>query len=146
MPRANGNLRKIGNSRTIDYHNSIISAETDQTYISSLHPSTGTTTAYIENCGSSINSNGGSSQVSLLNGNSSNGSQMTMNAFLMDDFDGYLAPGVLEFDDGNTKLIFQGEIGRVRSSYHFLHLTISLEFYLLLGLLWISLSRHNGVI
>lgn len=98
-------------SRISDYYNgSMVSAETDHTYITSPN----TTQAYIETCGSSIASNqshdGGSSQVSLINGNSSNGSQSTV-AF--DDYDGCYSevPGVLDID--GTKLIFQGEIGRV---------------------------------
>lgn len=97
-----------------DYYNdSVLSADTEHTYITSP----GVTTAYIENCGSSIASNqshdGGSSQVSLLNGNSSNGSQSTIACFGPDDFDGYYSgiPSVLEFN--GTRLIFQGEIGRV---------------------------------
>lgn len=97
-----------------DYNNgSLLSAVTEHTDISSP----GTTQAYIENCGSSIASNrsndGGSSQVSLLNGASSNGSQSTIACYGPDDFDGYYSgiPSVLEFN--GTRLIFQGEIGRV---------------------------------
>lgn len=49
--------------------------------------------------------------MSLLNGNSSHGSQSTVN---YDEFDDYYqgVPTVLDFD--SFRLIFQGEIGRVR--------------------------------
>lgn len=103
-----------------EYNNSIRSVETENTYVPSFQ-STITTTAYIENGGSS---NGGSSQVSLLNGHSPNGSGMTLDTSNYDEFfDDYLSAstGVLEFDD-NTKLIFQGEEGRVR-----LQITINLQ-------------------
>lgn len=106
--------RKSRTTTISDYYNSsMLSADTDHTYITSP----GTTQAYIENCGSSIASNqshdGGSSQVSLLNGHSSNGSQSTIACYGPDDFDGYYSgiPSVLEFN--GTRLIFQGEIGRV---------------------------------
>lgn len=94
-----------------------MSADTEHTYIAGTP---GTTQAYIENYGSSIASNqshdGGSSQVSLLNGNSSNGSQSTIACYGPDDFDGYYCgiPSVLDFN--GTRLIFQGEIGRVSSN------------------------------
>lgn len=93
------------------FNGSMLSANTDHTYITSP----GTTQVYIENCGSSITSNrsndGGSSQVSLLNGNCSNGSQSTIAFYSPDDneYDGI--PSVLEFN--GSRLIFQGEIGRV---------------------------------
>lgn len=106
--------RKSRTTTISDYYNgSMMSADTEHTYITSP----GTTQAYIENCGSSIASNqshdGGSSQVSLLNGNSSNGSQSTIACYGPDDFDGYYSgiPSVLDFN--GTRLIFQGEIGRV---------------------------------
>lgn len=106
--------RKSRTTTVSDYYNgSMLSADTEHTYITSP----GTTQAYIENCGSSIASNqshdGGSSQVSLLNGHSSNGSQSTIACFGADEFDGYYGdnPGVLDLHD--MKLIFQGEIGRV---------------------------------
>lgn len=110
----NGTMRSSKSQSTTasDYHNgSMLSANTQHTYITS--PVT-TTQAYIENCGSSISNrsnDGGSSQVSLLNGNSSNGSQSTIAFFSPDysEYDGILS--VLEFD--GTRLIFQGEIGRV---------------------------------
>lgn len=89
--------------------------ETENTYVPSF-PSTITTTAYIENGGGGGSSNGGSSQISLLNGHSPNGSGMTLDTSNYDEFfDDYLSAstGVLEFDD-NSKLIFQGEEGRVR--------------------------------
>lgn len=106
----NGNSRN--NNNHSEYNNSIRSVETENTYVPSF-PSTITTTAYIENGGSS---NGGSSQISLLNGHSPNGSGMTLDTSNYDEFfDDYLSAstGVLEFDD-NSKLIFQGEEGRVR--------------------------------
>lgn len=51
--------------------------------------------------------------MSLLNGHSSNGSQSTIACYGPDDLDGYFSgiPSVLEFN--GTRLIFQGEIGRV---------------------------------
>lgn len=111
--------RKSRTTTISDYYNdSMFSADTEHTYITSP----GTTQAYIENCGSSIASNqshdGGSSQVSLLNGNSSNGSQSTVACFGADDSDGYYSgvPSVLEFN--GTRLIFQGEIGRVSKVRH----------------------------
>jgi hypothetical protein len=109
----NGNLRVNADYNT----GSMISAETDHTYLPSISGTLRTTTAYIENCGSSIASNGGSSQASLINGHSSNGSQSTINAFISDDFEGYYnaSSGVLKFDDDSTNLIFQGEIGGVSS-------------------------------
>lgn len=114
----NGTLhsRRSRTTTMSDYYNgSMLSADTQHTYITSP----GTTQAYIENCGSSITSNqshdGGSSQVSLLNGNSShsNGSSSTIAFYGPDDFDGYYSgiPSVLEFN--GTRIIFQGEIGRV---------------------------------
>lgn len=113
---ANGTLhsRKSRTTTISDYYNSsLMSADTERTYITTP----GTTQDYIENCGSSIASNqsndGGSSQVSLLNGTSSNGSQSTIACYGPDDFDGYYSgiPSVLDFN--GTRLIFQGEIGRV---------------------------------
>lgn len=73
-------------------------------------PSTITTTAYIENGGSS---NGGSSQVSLLNGSHSPSGSGTLDTSNY-DFDEYFgaSAGVLEFDN-DTKIIIQGEQGRV---------------------------------
>jgi hypothetical protein len=101
------------NNNNPDYNSSFKSDITDETYLMSLHGTVHTTSAYMGHSEPSIGSNGGSSQISLLNGNSSNGSQSTMNAFNTDDFDGYYSetPGVIELDD--KKLIFQGEIGRV---------------------------------
>jgi hypothetical protein len=112
--RSNGTVHKMnghvrnGNTRSsnsVIYNGSMMSNETDQTYISTVR-----TNAYIASCGSSIASNGGSSQVSLLNGNSivSNGSQTTSNAFIDHNFDG----ACMELDD-NTKLSFRGAIGSV---------------------------------
>lgn len=117
-PIQNGTLhsRCSRTTKMSDYYNgSMLSADTQHTYITSP----GTTQAYIENCGSSTTSNqsqdGGSSQVSLLNGNSSNsnGSSSTIAFYGPDDFDGYYSgiPSVLEFN--GTRIIFQGEIGRV---------------------------------
>lgn len=92
----------------------MMSADTDHTYVTNG----GTTLAYIErDCGSSIASNnshdGGSSQVSLLNGRSSNGSQSTVAFDGSEEFDGCISgiPSALEF--GGIRLIFQGEIGGV---------------------------------
>lgn len=108
----NGNSRHNNNNTYhSEYNTSIRSAETENTYVPSFQ-STITTTAYIENGGSS---NGGSSQISLLNGHSPNGSGMTLDTSNYDDFfDEYLSAstGVLEFDN-DTKIIFQGEEGRV---------------------------------
>lgn len=105
----NGSARR--SAGLSDYYNgSMLSAETDHTYITSH---TNTTIAYIENpsLASNQSHDGGSSQVSLLNGNSSNGSQSTIACYGndFDDFDGI--PSVIEFS--TTRLIFQGEIGRV---------------------------------
>lgn len=108
----NGNSRHNNNNYHSEYSHSIRSVETENTYVPSF-PGTITTTAYIENGGGS--SNGGSSQVSLLNGHSPNGSGMTLDTSNYDDFfDEYLSAstGVLEFDN-DTKIIFQGEEGRV---------------------------------
>lgn len=127
----NGTLhsRRSRTTTISDYYNgSIISADTQHTYITSP----GTTQAYIENCGSSIASNqshdGGSSQVSLLNGNSSNGSQSTIAFFGPDDFDGYYKgiPSVLEYN--GTRIIFQGEIGRVSEVNVSLYQSVKLPF------------------
>lgn len=108
----NGGAHKPKPRRTTvasDYNNgSMLSANTEHTYIL-----TNSTQAYIENYPSSDTNSqgGGSSQVSLLNGNSSHGSQSTVN---YDEFDDYYqgVPTVLDFD--SFRLIFQGEIGRVR--------------------------------
>lgn len=92
------------------YNTSIRSAETENTYIPTTFSTT--PTVYIDNTSSS---NGGSSQVSLIN--SPNGSGTSLDTTNYDNdifFDVYLsATGVLEFED-NTKLIFQGVAGRVR--------------------------------
>lgn len=106
--------RRSRTTTVSDYYNgSMLSADTQHTYITSP----ATTQAYIENCGSSIASNpsqdGGSSQVSLLNGSSSNGSQTTIPYCGADDLKD--VPSVLEYDDSN--LIFQGEIGSVSWSF-----------------------------
>lgn len=126
-----------------DYYNgSMISADTQHTYITSP----GTTQAYIENCGSSIASNqshdGGSSQVSLLNGNSSNGSQSTIAFYGPDDFDGYYKgiPSVLEYN--GTRIIFQGEIGRVSGDNSSFANEIIERF--LPGKLWTRFSGKHG--
>lgn len=107
---SNGTTRRNKSNGHDLYNGSMLSAETEHTYISP-----GTTQAYIEHCGSSIASNqshdGGSSQVSLLNGHSSNGSQSTIAYCGDDEFEG--VPTVLEFE--NSRLIFQGELGRVSS-------------------------------
>lgn len=109
----NGNARSVNSNSTAYNNGSMLSNETDQTYISSL-PGTLITTAYMDNCGSSIISNGGSSLVSLLNGHStiSNGSHSTTNENEFDDrhFDGEC----LILDD-ETKLTFLGYIGVVRN-------------------------------
>lgn len=116
-PKTNGIVcnGKSRSSNHSEYNNSIRSVETENTYVPSFPPSSiMTTTAYIENGGGS-SSNGGSSQVSLLNGHSPNGSGITLDTSNYDEFfDDYLSAstGVLEFDD-NSKLIFQGEEGRV---------------------------------
>jgi hypothetical protein len=108
MPKMNGNVRN-GNTRSsasIIYNGSLVSNETDQTYISSSLPGTLQTNAYIDGSSSIDNS----SQVSLLNGHSiaSNGSHSTTNAFTDHNFDGEC----MELDD-NTKLSFRGFIGSV---------------------------------
>jgi hypothetical protein len=108
----NGGIHKGKTRKTTvnsDYNNgSMLSAKTEDTYIL-----TNSTKAYVENYPSSDTNSqgGGSSQVSLLNGNSSHGSHSTMN---YDEFDDYYqgVPTVLDFD--SFRLIFQGEIGRVR--------------------------------
>lgn len=109
---SNGTARRSKSNGNDTYNGSLLSAETEHTYIASP----GTTQAYIEHCGSSIASNqshdGGSSQVSLLNGHSSNGSQSTIAYCGGDEFEG--VPTVLEFE--SSRLIFQGELGRVSSS------------------------------
>lgn len=108
---SNGTARRSKSNGHDLYNGSLLSAETEHTYITSP----GVTQAYIEHCGSSIASNqsqdGGSSQVSLLNGHSSNGSQSTIAYCNGDEFEG--VPTVLEFD--SSRLIFQGELGRVSS-------------------------------
>ncbi|CRK93974.1 CLUMA_CG007500, isoform A [Clunio marinus] len=112
----NGNNAHSPKSRTTtmsDYYSGrMMSGDTEHTYILTH----GTTQAYIENCGSSIASarsnDGGSSQVSLINGNLSDGSQSTIPclgaAYSEEYYSGI--DSVLEFD--GTRLIFQGEIGR----------------------------------
>lgn len=84
-----------------------MSGATDNTFLTN-----GTTTAYIEHCGSSIASNqsndGGSSQMSLLNG--SEGSNSTIVCFDDDQYFGEV-PGVLEFS--GIKVVFQGKVGSV---------------------------------
>jgi hypothetical protein len=111
----NGKIKSNGPSDNNYYGgNSIVSRETDHTYIGS-NPSTSFTTNYIDN--SSIASNGGgSSQMSLLHENSSTSSQSTVNAFDDDDFLSQYSeiPGVLAIGDATTNLIFQGKIGSVR--------------------------------
>lgn len=100
--------------RTIesDYYNgSVLSGATDQTFLTQ-----GTTQAYIEHCGSSIASSnqsndGGSSQMSLLNG--SEGSNSTIVCFDDDRYFGEV-PGVLEFS--GIRVIFQGKLGSVSKS------------------------------
>lgn len=128
----NGTLhsRRSRTTTISDYYNgSMISADTQHTYMTSP----GTTQAYIENCGSSIASNqshdGGSSQVSLLNGNSSNGSQSTIAFYGPDDFDGYYKgiPSVLEYN--GTRIIFQGEIGRVSRRKQLSLLPVDFNFF-----------------
>lgn len=112
----NGNVRngKVRANGSVDtYNHSLMSRETDHTYIGSC-PGTSMTTAYIDN--SSIGSNGeGSSQISLLNGNSSASSQSTMNIMDEEDFLFHYSeiPGVLAIGDTATNLIFQGKIGSV---------------------------------
>ncbi|KAL7041532.1 hypothetical protein ACKWTF_000809 [Chironomus riparius] len=115
-PKMNGTPKngKIKVNGSIDnYYGglSLLSRETDHTYIGS-NPSTSFTTNYIDN--SSIASNGGgSSQMSLLHENSSTSSQSTVNAFDDDDFLFQYSeiPGVLAIGDATTNLIFQGKIG-----------------------------------
>ncbi|KAG5674979.1 hypothetical protein PVAND_004921 [Polypedilum vanderplanki] len=107
MQRMNGGIRngRPSSSNSMFYNNgSLVSNETDQTYISSLMPGTLHTNAYIDG-GSSIDN---SSQISLLNGHSiaSNGSHSTTNAFIEHNFDGEC----MELDD-NRKLSFRGYIG-----------------------------------
>lgn len=116
----NGNSRHNNNNNYhSEYNNSIRSVETENTYVPSFPSTIITTSAYVENGGSS---NGGSSQVSLLNGHSPNGSGMTLDTSSNYDdfFDEYLSAstGVLEFDN-DTKIIFQGEEGRVSLIYFF---------------------------
>jgi hypothetical protein len=88
----------------------MLSADTEGTYVPLS--STITTAAYIEN---GISSNSGSSQVSLLDGNSKNGSEtsfnMNYNGFFDDEYLSEIR-GVIEMF-GNTRLIFQGEAGTV---------------------------------
>ena len=98
-------------------NNSLLSNQTYDTYVGS-----NITTAYMENSCHSIstNSHDGSSQLSLLNGQSpTNGSQNTIAANLMDFPDEYMVgiPEVVEMD--SYRLIFQGEIGRVSSSFYY---------------------------
>lgn len=115
----NGSARRSGGMS--DYYNgSMMSAETDHTYLTSP----GVTQAYIENSSLASNNShdGGSSQVSLLNGNSSNGSQSTIACYGDDLDDLFGNPGVLELN--NTRLIFQGEIGRVSRIGNFLEILI----------------------
>ena len=120
-PKMNGHPKngKIKANGSVDYYgaNSIISRETDLTYIGS-NPSTSFTTNYVDN--SSIASNGGgSSQMSLLHENSSTSSQSTVNALDDDDFLLHYSeiPGVLAIGDATTNLIFQGKIGSVRNFF-----------------------------
>ena len=104
------------NGTNAEYSNhSLLSNQTCDTYVGST-----ITTAYIENSCHSISNNGshdGSSQLSLLNGQSpTNGSQNTIAANSMDFPDDFFGGSfeVVEYD--NYRLIFQGEIGRVRNN------------------------------
>lgn len=117
VPMVNGitngspSVIKTNNTSAEYSNNSLLSNQTYDTYVSS-----NVTTTYIENSCHSIstNSQDGSSQLSLLNGQSpANGSQNTIAVNLMDFPDEYLGgiPEVVEFD--GYRLIFQGEIGRV---------------------------------
>lgn len=115
----NGSAKKEKNklvNGSLDYYdNSVTSRETDDTYLESLQGTSITMNGYTDICGLSIGSNGGSSQVSLINGHSSASSQSTVN--VMDDEDYLLhyseIPGVLAIGDATTNLIFQGKIGSV---------------------------------
>jgi hypothetical protein len=101
--------QKSRRTNVSDYYNgSVLSGATDQTFLTQ-----GTTQAYIEHCGSSIASSnqsndGGSSQMSLLNG--SEGSNSTIVCFDDDRYFGEV-PGVLEFS--GIRVIFQGKLGSV---------------------------------
>lgn len=98
----NGHSRS---SKSSIYNGSLLSNDTEQTYVGS-HPYTLRSDVYTD--GSSTISNGGSSQISLINGASitSNGSHSTANAFIDDRFDG----DCMELD-GDRKLSFKGLIG-----------------------------------
>jgi hypothetical protein len=114
-----GQKLRVATTNSDFYSGSVLSTVTDQTYISSQ---SSTTQAYVENGGSSIVSNkshDGSSQVSLLNGNSSNDSQETLSN---NHFDDDILSGYHEIERG--RLIFQGKIGEASfaalftSSFH----------------------------